>query len=98
MTEIKCQLNFCESFLSKYLFTKTLQEEKEILQKIKDPATKDIGFNELVLAYQQRLYWHIRKMVIDHDDTDDLLQEVFIKVWKNIQFYLDQFKSKLNEI
>jgi RNA polymerase sigma-70 factor (ECF subfamily) len=71
--------------LSKYLFTRTLQEEREILKKIKDPASRDIGFNQLVVAYQQRLYWHIRKMVIDHDDTDDLLQEVFIKVWKNIE-------------
>ena len=66
------------------MFTRTLQKEKEILRKIKDPASRDLGFNELVGAYQQRLYWHIRKMVIDHDDTDDLLQEVFIKVWKNI--------------
>jgi RNA polymerase sigma-70 factor (ECF subfamily) len=78
--------------LSKYLFNKTLQEEKEILRKIKDPASRDLGFNELVGAYQQRLYWHIRKMVIDHDDTDDLLQEVFIKVWKNI----DRFREDSN--
>ena len=38
----------------------------------------------LVRAYQQKIYWHIRKMVIDHDDADDLTQEVFIKVYKNI--------------
>lgn len=62
-----------------------MQKEREILKKIKDPASRDLGFNQLVVAYQQRLYWHIRKMVIDHDDTDDLLQEVFIKVWKNIE-------------
>jgi RNA polymerase sigma-70 factor (ECF subfamily) len=67
------------------LLADTVQEEKEILRNIKDPPTRDYGFNLLVKTYQQRLYWHIRKMVIDHDDTDDLLQEVFIKVWKNIE-------------
>ena len=39
----------------------------------------------LVRKYQQKVYWHIRKMVIDHDDTDDLTQEVFIKIHRNIQ-------------
>jgi RNA polymerase sigma factor (sigma-70 family) len=37
-----------------------------------------------VRKYQQKMYWHIRKMVIDHDDADDLVQEVFVKVWKHI--------------
>ena len=69
-----------------------MEEEKDILKKIKDPALRDSGFNLLVKAYQQRLYWHIRKMVIDHDDADDLLQEVFIKVWKNI----DKFREDSN--
>jgi RNA polymerase sigma-70 factor (ECF subfamily) len=53
--------------LSKYLFAGTLHEEKEILRRIKDPDSREMGFNQLVVAYQQRLYWHIRKMVIDHD-------------------------------
>lgn len=61
-----------------------MPEDKEILGMIRDPNSRDSGFQLLVQAYQQRLYWHIRKMVIDHDDADDLLQEVFIKVWKNI--------------
>ena len=38
----------------------------------------------LVRTYQQKVYWHVRKMVIDHDDADDLTQEVFIKIHKNI--------------
>lgn len=38
----------------------------------------------LVRTYQQRIYWHIRKMVIDHDDADDVTQDVFVKVYKNI--------------
>lgn len=59
-------------------------EDKELLEKIKNPETTSYGFNLLVRAYQQRVYWHVRKMVIDHDDADDLTQEVFIKVHKAI--------------
>ena len=65
-------------------------EDQELLEKLKHPETKNFGFNLLVKKYQQKIYWHIRKMVIDHDDTDDLLQDVFVKVWKNI----DKFREK----
>jgi RNA polymerase sigma factor (sigma-70 family) len=64
-------------------------EDQFILQKIRNPETRNYGFNLLVRTYQQRVYWHIRKMVIDHDDADDLTQEVFIKVHKAI----DQFRE-----
>ena len=63
-------------------------EDKEILEKFLDPESRNMAFNQLVRKYQQKLYWHIRKMVIDHEDADDLTQEVFIKVWK----HLDQFR------
>ena len=43
----------------------------------------------LVRTYQQRVYWHVRKMVIDHDDADDLTQEIFIKIHK----YIDSFRE-----
>lgn len=59
-------------------------EDKELLEKLKDEETRNYGFNLLVRKYQERIYWHIRKMVIDHDDADDLVQEVFIKVHNNI--------------
>lgn len=55
-------------------------EDSELLDKIRNPETRNYGFNLLVRKYQQRVYWHVRKMVIDHDDTDDLTQEIFIKV------------------
>jgi RNA polymerase sigma factor (sigma-70 family) len=64
-------------------------EDKELLDKIRDPETRNYGFNLLVRAYQQKVYWHIRKMVIDHDDADDLTQEVFIKIHK----YIDSFRE-----
>lgn len=62
-------------------------EDLEILAKIKDPETKNYGFNLLVRKYQQRIYWLIRKMVIDHDDADDLVQEVFIKIWQKLSLF-----------
>lgn len=59
-------------------------EDKDLLDKIRNPETHSYGFNLLVLTYQKKIYWHIRKMVIDHDDADDLTQDVFVKVYKNI--------------
>lgn len=58
--------------------------DKELIAGIKDKNTCNYYFNLLIRKYQQRLYWHIRKMVIDHDDTDDILQNVFIKTWKGL--------------
>lgn len=62
-------------------------EDKDLLLKLRDPETRNYGFNLLVRKYQQKMYWHIRKMVIDHDDADDLVQECFVKVWKNIDSF-----------
>jgi RNA polymerase sigma-70 factor (ECF subfamily) len=59
-------------------------EDSEILQKFLQPDSRNFAFNQLIRKYQQRVYWHIRKMVIDHNDADDLTQEVFIKVWNNL--------------
>ncbi|MCY7350730.1 MAG: sigma-70 family RNA polymerase sigma factor [Cytophagaceae bacterium] len=55
--------------------------DAELLEKFANPETRNYGFNLLVRKYQQKVYWLIRKMVIDHDDADDLTQETFIKVW-----------------
>jgi RNA polymerase sigma-70 factor (ECF subfamily) len=44
-----------------------------------------MAFHILVKTYQERLYWHIRRIVINHDDADDILQNVYIKVWKNVE-------------
>ena len=65
----------------------SLLEDHELLEKIRRPDSKNFGFALLVRTYQQRIYWHIRKMVIDHNDADDLTQEVFIKVHKSIDSF-----------
>jgi RNA polymerase sigma factor (sigma-70 family) len=64
-------------------------EDAEILEKFTVEKTKQEAFNLLLNKYQQKIYWHIRRMVVNHDDTDDLVQDVFIKVWKN----LDHFRN-----
>ncbi len=61
--------------------------DQELLAKIRNPETRNYGFNMLVRTYQQRVYGLVRKMVIDHDDADDLTQEVFIKVHKSIDSF-----------
>lgn len=59
-------------------------EDAEILSKFNDEKTRNVGFNLLLQKYQQKIYWHVRRLVIDHDDADDLVQETFVKVWKNL--------------
>ena len=66
--------------------------EELIIQKIRDEETRNYGFNLLVREYQERVYWHVRKMVIDHDDADDLVQEIFVKVWKNLDSFREDSK------
>ena len=59
-------------------------DDQEILRLFKQDATQQKAFNMLVRKYQERMYWLIRKMVIDHDDANDITQDVFVKVWKNL--------------
>ncbi len=59
-------------------------EDSVILEKFSQESTRAEAFNLLLNKYQQKIYWHIRRLVIDHDDTDDLVQDVFIKVWNNL--------------
>jgi len=67
--------------------TSPSSEDQELLEKFRHPDTRQFAFNQLVRKYQQKIYWHIRKMVIDHDDADDLTQDVFVKVWKNLDTF-----------
>jgi RNA polymerase sigma-70 factor (ECF subfamily) len=60
------------------------KEDQEILLLIRNERTRTEGFNRLVAHYQHEVYWLIRRMVIDHNDADDLAQETFIKIWKNL--------------
>jgi len=68
------------------------KSDQEILLLINDEAKFDLGFNAIVLQYQERLYWHIRRLVHVHEDADDVLQNVFIKVFKNIKGFKAESK------
>src|SRR5688572_14132435 len=61
--------------------------DQELLDQFRNEETRHVAFNLLVKKYQQRLYWHIRKIVIDHDDSNDIIQNVFIKVWKSLETF-----------
>lgn len=64
-------------------------DDSELLSLFRDPFTKEKGYTLLIKKYQEKLYWHIRRMVIDHESTNDVMQNVFIKVWKG----LDNFRE-----
>ncbi len=59
--------------------------DKEILEMFAGTTDSNRAFRLLVEKYNERLYWHIRKIVISHDDADDVLQNTFVKVWKGLR-------------
>jgi len=61
--------------------------EKELIASLKSDGNREKAFKILVKTYQERLYWHIRKIVMNHDDADDILQNVYVKVWKNVDSF-----------
>lgn len=64
--------------------------DDKLLEMFRDKESQNYAFNLIVRKYQEKLYWHIRRMVISHEDADDILQNVLVKAWKN----LEQFKSE----
>ncbi len=79
-------------------------DDKELLQLFKEEATKESAYTRIIKKYQEKLYWHIRRMVVDHDDANDVLQNMFIKVWKNLgnfredsQLYTWMYRIATNE-
>lgn len=61
-----------------------MNKDTELVKKLKDPALKERAFSELLDVYQERLYWHIRKIVATHENASDVLQNTFIKIYKSI--------------
>jgi RNA polymerase sigma factor (sigma-70 family) len=61
-----------------------------LVASFKDEKTREASFTQLVRKYQERLYWHIRRMVVEHEDANDILQNVFIKVWKNLAEFREE--------
>ena len=55
-------------------------EDAQIISMFADDSTREAAFKQLLKKYQQKIYWHVRRMVIDHDDADDVTQDIFVKV------------------
>lgn len=67
-----------------------MTNDQQILDGLKDPRAKELAFRQLISRYKERLYWHIRKMVMNHEDADDVLQNTLIKIWNGI----DSFRAE----
>ena len=61
--------------------------EEEIIAQLQDPKLQRKAFGKVVRHYSEPLYWQIRRMVLSHDDTNDLLQNTFIKAWSNLEYF-----------
>lgn len=64
--------------------------DEELLKLFRDESTRYDAFGEMVARYKERLYWHIRRILMVHEDADDVLQNTFVKAWKG----LDTFRGE----
>jgi len=69
-------------------------DEQELLKRLSDPKTRRNAFGQLVAQYKETLYWKVRRIVLDHEDANDVLQNVFLKAWQNMNDF--QQKSKIS--
>lgn len=79
-------------------------DEKKLIEQLQDPKTASSAFDALMRAYGEPVYWQIRKLVVRHEDADDILQNVFLKAWNNLQNFRGDaklstwlFKIAINE-
>ena len=66
--------------------------EEDVINRLQYPETQRAAFGEVVKAYSEQLYWQIRRMVLSHDDANDLLQNTFIKAWSNLNYFRGEAK------
>jgi len=67
-------------------------QEDLLIKQLQDPNSVHTAFRQLVGEYKERLYWHVRNMVKDHQDADDVLQNTFIKIYRNIGSFKGESK------
>lgn len=79
-------------------------DEKKLIEQLQDPKTASAAFDTLMRSYGEPVYWQIRKLVVRHEDADDILQNVFLKAWNNLQNFRGDaklstwlFKIAINE-
>ena len=81
---------FRQPFRQKTRMSEDRYSDKELLAMFREPSRKNYVFNLIIRKYQERLYWHIRKIVISHDDADDLVQNTFLKAWENLENFREE--------
>ena len=64
-------------------------DDKDLVFQFKNGTNKELPFTQIIKKYQEKLYWHVRRMVVEHEDANDILQNMFVKVWRN----LDNFRE-----
>ena len=69
-----------------------MQDEKQFIAELLNPKTQNEAFRKLVREYQRPLYNHIRTIVLNHDDTDDVLQNTFVKTYQNLKNFKGESK------
>ncbi|HEX6333223.1 MAG TPA: sigma-70 family RNA polymerase sigma factor, partial [Flavisolibacter sp.] len=63
----------------------TDRSDAELLIRFRNEESREQAFTQIIRKYQEKLYWHIRRLVVDHDDANDVLQNVFIRVWNGLE-------------
>jgi RNA polymerase sigma-70 factor (ECF subfamily) len=63
----------------------TTISDAELLVEFRNPITKEKAFTSIIKKYQEKLYWHLRRMVVEHEDANDVLQNVLIRVWNGLE-------------
>ena len=94
----------CLNFFKINLTMINPEEDVDLIFQFKNDINKEGAFTKIIKKYQERLYWHIRRMVVEHENANDVLQNVFIKVWKGLanfredsQLYTWLYKIATNE-
>ncbi len=67
------------------LFNMTQTDDRELLIQFREASTRERAFTAIIRKYQEKLYWHIRRIVVEHEDANDVLQNMFIKVWNSLE-------------
>lgn len=67
--------------------------DKQLILRLQDPSTRIEAFNIIIEQYKERIYWYVRRMVVDYDDAKDITQNVFIKAWEHLDSF--QYQSSL---
>ncbi len=65
--------------------TLSMPSDSELIGQFRNPSTKERAYTALIRKYQEKMYWHIRRMVVEHDDANDVLQNVLIRVWNGLE-------------